>query len=265
MTPPTQRSLLRRLPGAYARRMARWFGRRPFALPASGPLITFTFDDFPRSALTAGGSRLEESDARGTYFVALALAGTTIETGEMFVPEDLHSVVTRGHELACHTFDHCPAWETSSAEYERSVERNRTAFTALSAQVPPLTHSYPISYPRPATKRRLARRFVGSRAGGQALNCGVVDLNHLSSFFLEQSRDDFGAVERLIAANAARRGWLIFSTHDVVASPTRFGCTPEFFARTIAASVASGAKLVTMAEALTLLGASRSAVAVAYP
>lgn len=249
------RSLLDRFPGAYARRMARWFGRRPFSMRAIGPLVTFTFDDFPRTALSAGGRILEDFGARGTYFVAMGLAGRTIETGEMFLVEDIPDVLARGHELACHTFDHRPAWETPTAEYERSVAHNRAAFRSVPQARPPLTHSYPISYPRPATKRRIARAFSGCRAGGQTFNQGVVDLNHLSSFFLEQSRDDFDAITRVIAANAAHCGWLIFSTHDVTATPTRFGCTPALFEKAVRAAADSGARLVTMAQALTLLDA----------
>ena len=243
-----------RLRGGYGRRMAKWFGRRPFTMPAGAPIITFTFDDFPRSALFTGGLLLEESGVAGTYFVALGLMGQTGPTGEIFHGGDLTQLLARGHELGCHTFHHYPAWETAPSDYESSVAKNAAALTAL-LQVSKLqTHSYPISYPRPGTKRRLAPRFRGCRGGGQTFNHGTIDLNYLSSFFIEQSRDDFGAIEKMIGANVEAGGWLVFSTHDVCENPTRFGCTPTFFEKIVRSSVRSGAKILVMSTALDAIG-----------
>ena len=249
-----------RLPGAYARRMARWFGRRPFALPDGYPIITFTFDDFPRSALLTGGTFLEQMGVAGTYFISYGLEGKMTPTGEIFRTDDLTRLLAHGHELACHTFHHHPAWETVPSEYESSVTQNASALAAVLRLRPLQTHSYPISYPRPATKRRLQRRFRACRGGGQTFNHGTVDLNYLNSFFLEQSRDDFGAVERLIAANADAGGWLVFSTHDISENPTRFGCQPAFFEEVLRASIRSGAKILVMSAALDAVGVRPLAV-----
>ena len=62
--------------------------------------------------------------------------------------------------------------------------------------------------------------FFGITPGGQTFNSGTADLNLLCAFFLEQSRDNPAAVKRLIDQNAKARGWLIFATHDVCASPS---------------------------------------------
>lgn len=244
------RSILARWSGAYARRMATWFGQRPFTLRPGHPIISFTFDDFPRSALFAAGTLLEASGAAGTYFVSHGLMGQTIATGEMARADDLPYLLARGHELGCHTFHHCPAWDTAPSKYESSVADNASALASVVLQ----THSYPINYPRPDTKRRLARRFRGCRGGGQSFNHGSIDLNYLNSFFLEQSREDFGAVERIIAANADAGGWLVFSTHDVCENPTRFGCTPAFFEKVVRSSSHSGAKILVMSAALDTIG-----------
>jgi peptidoglycan/xylan/chitin deacetylase (PgdA/CDA1 family) len=255
----TMPRLWSRLEGASARRLAKWFGRRPFAVPAAARVITFTFDDFPRSSLLAGGALLEQAGFAATYFTSLGLAGETIATGPMFGREDLPRVLARGHELGCHTHDHCPAWETPSAAYLASVEANIRAFATVGGAPMPATHSYPISYPRPATKVRLAEKFRACRGGGQAANRGIADLNYLGSFFLEQCGGDFAPVERVIAETEARGGWLIFSTHDVAENHTRFGCSPAFFARVVERAARSGATVLPMAAALDLLGAPRPA------
>jgi peptidoglycan/xylan/chitin deacetylase (PgdA/CDA1 family) len=251
----TTRAVWTRLRGAYARRVAKWFGRRPFVIADSEqPIISFTFDDFPRSALSIAGTILEQYGVAGTYFVALGLIGETGPTGEIFHSEDLQPLFIRGHEVGCHTFHHYPAWETTPANYEASVDRNAATLVKIAPTAGLQTHSYPINYPRPATKRRIQRRFRACRGGGQAINRGTVDLNYLKSFFLEQSRDDFGAVEQIIHTNAALGGWLVFSTHDVCERPTKFGCQPAFFEKVVRLSIQSGAKILVMSAALDKLG-----------
>src|SRR5687768_14484034 len=253
--------LFSRLPGAYARRVARWFGRRPYTLRNTNAIITFTFDDFPRSALLNAGKPLEDLGSGGTYFASHGLVGHTTATGEIFCADDLPYLLTHGHELGCHTFHHCPAWETMPPQYELSVDENASALSAAALSTTFQTHSYPISYPRPATKRRLGRRFRACRGGGQTFNLGTVDLNYLKSFFLEQSCHDFTAIEQIIGSNAEAGGWLIFSTHDVCDNPTRFGCTPSFFEQVVKSAFRSGARIVTMSDALDAVGAHHLDVA----
>ncbi|MBL9189555.1 MAG: polysaccharide deacetylase family protein [Opitutaceae bacterium] len=237
--------------------MAKWFAKRSWTIPAGRPVISFTFDDFPKSALTCGGAVLEQHGLAATYYTSFGLMGRTIETGLIFDQDDIPRLLQGGHELGCHTHDHCPAWETATADYMASVQRNATALAALVAGRQFETHSYPISYPRPATKRRLGRIFRGCRFGGQMRNADVVDLNCLSSFFLEQCGENIGSVERIIGETVESGGWLIFSTHDVEAAPTRYGCTPEFFERVVACAVRSGAEILPMAKMMATLGTSR--------
>ncbi len=75
----------------------------------------------------------------------------------------------------------------------------------------------------------MAKHFLACRGGGQTFNAGTLDLNNLSAFFLEQSRDQPGAIRAVIDANAEVGGWLILATHDVCEQPTPFGCRPDLF------------------------------------
>jgi len=213
-------------------------------------VISFTFDDFPRSALIKGGAILRERGFAGTYCASLGLMGKQAPSGEIFRREDLYELVRQGHELACHTFDHCDSWKTDPTDFEDSIERNRQA---VAEQMPGLTlrsFSYPISWPRPETKRRVATHFECARGGGQTFNAGTVDLNYLKAFFIEQSRDNFDDIRQTIDANARVNGSLIFATHDVCDSPTRFGCTRRFFEQVVEHSAKSGAVILPVSEAL---------------
>lgn len=242
-----------RVKSACTRRIARWFGRRPFVLPSGPPIVSFTFDDFPRSALRMGGKILEDAGIAGTYYVSLGLMGQMTPTGEIFYQNDLPQLFSGGHELGCHTFHHHPAWTTPPGAYVSSVEENQRTLASIAPGQVLTTHSYPISYPRPATKRLLSQRFVCARGGGQTFNHGSIDLNYLNSFFLEQSHDDFTSIERVINANVGVGGWLVFSTHDVCASPTRFGCQPAFFEKVAQCALRSGASILPVAKAAARL------------
>ncbi len=244
---------LHRFQSAYARRMAKWFGRRPVSLPNSEPIISFTFDDFPASALSVGGTILRGRGIAATYYTSLGLMGQTTPTGQIFQRDDLAAIREQGHDVGCHTFDHFPAWETPTATYIQSVERNHAALDRVFPGPRLDTHSYPISYPRPGTKRRLQHRFRACRGGGQCVNSGQMDLNYVSSFFLEQSHDDMAAIDRVIENVLVSRGWLIFSTHDISQNRTRFGCTPLFFENVVRKACDSGAKLLSIPAALDLL------------
>jgi peptidoglycan/xylan/chitin deacetylase (PgdA/CDA1 family) len=242
----------KKLPPWSQRRVARWLGRRPLRIQCASPVISFTFDDFPRSALYQGGAILRESGFAGTYYTSFGLMGKTAPTGEIFTAEDLGEFVRQGHELGCHTFDHCDSWATAPVEFEASVLRNRKKLAELAGLFPGASFSslsYPISWPRSGTKRRIAGYFDCARGGGQTFNVGMTDLNYLNAFFIEQSRDDFSAIQRVIEANSAQRGWLIFATHDVCNSPTRFGCTPKLFARVVKCAQSSGAVILPVGQA----------------
>lgn len=229
------------------------FARRPFTLHSPWPLISFTFDDFPQSALQAGGAILKERGLAGTYYVSLGLLGKDGPTGRIAVADDLTRLVEQGHELGCHTFAHCDSWETPTQAFESSVRENRAALKQLFPSADFSTFSYPISPPRPRTKARMAAHFACCRGGGQTLNHGTVDLNYLAAYFLEKSRDQIQAVKDLIDRNREVRGWLILATHDIADQPTPFGCRGDFFQDVVRYAVSSGARILPVAKALKTL------------
>jgi peptidoglycan/xylan/chitin deacetylase (PgdA/CDA1 family) len=236
--------LLERLQGRYIRTAARTFFRRPFSVQTQVPIVSFTFDDFPRSALLTGGAILQRYGAVGTYYASFGLMGTEAPTGQIFLREDLDVLLKQGHELGCHTYDHYDSWETESRQFENSVLKNREALEEFCPGVSFQTFSYPISPPRARTKRRVSRHFVCSRGGGQTFNTGATDLNYLASYFLEKSRGEVQPVKDLIDRNREARGWLILDTHDVSETPTPFGCTPSFFEEVVQHAVNSGGRVL---------------------
>lgn len=273
-----QATLVQRPPSSYlakarvrfAMEATRVLYRRQLAIKTPVPLISFTFDDFPRSAFLNGGAILGRYGILGTYYVSMSLAGTQSQMGPMYHPEDLQELTRLGHELGCHTFGHCHSWNTPPDIYEKAILDNQRALNQVLPGTEFQTFSYPYSGPRLPVKQVAGRRFLCCRggglragryllrhhAGGQTFNSGTTDLNLLCAFFLEQSRENPKAVKRLIDQNAEARGWLIFATHDICERPSRFGCTPDFFERVVKWSLESGARVLPVVEALGELKAS---------
>lgn len=243
-----------RLQRIYQRRAASLLFKRPFLIRPQWPLISFTFDDFPRSALTAGGAILNRFGFNGTYYASLGLMGDRAPSGQLFVANDLTTLLDRGHELGCHTFSHLDSWDTERGRFENSIIQNRLALERLIPGAEFKSFSYPISLPRPLTKAKTAEHFLCCRGGGQTLNAGKADLNQLAAYFLEKSRDNIQAIKDLIDQNRKVRGWLIFATHDISDNPTPFGCTPEFFEQVVQYAASSGAHVMPVVKALEVLG-----------
>ena len=106
--------------GRAGRLMRRWGARLAEAaaprLSWPGGVVSFTFDDFPRSSLEQGGAILERFGARGTFYTALGLEGGDGELGPLFRREDLERAAAAGHEIGCHTFSHIDCAKATAPE-----------------------------------------------------------------------------------------------------------------------------------------------------
>jgi len=232
------------------RLISRSAARRSVPLRNGEAIISFTFDDFPRSALVLGGEILRKYGVTGTYFASLGLMGGLAPAGEMFSASDLKQLVADGHELGCHTHDHLDSWETGRRAFERSIVRNRERLRELLTGCSFAAFSYPINWPSPANKLTAGRFFGCCRGGGQEANVGKADLSCLNAFFLEQAKGSLEGVYRIITEARRARGWLILATHDVDPTPTRLGCDPQFFEQVVRLAKQSGAAVLPVHTAL---------------
>ncbi len=224
--------------------------RRMQMVQTATPIISFTFDDFPRSALLNGGEILRRAGLAGTYYVALGLLGRDSPSGQLCLPDDLKMALDNGNELGCHTYSHYDSWQTYPQVFEHSIIENRNALKRMIQNVEFESFSFPLSSPRPANKRAAAKHFRCCRGGGQTINKGMSDLNQLSAYFLEKAKGNLQEVRDLIDRNREARGWAIFATHDVSQSPSPYGCTPEFFGEVVLYAMNSGARILPVIRAL---------------
>jgi peptidoglycan/xylan/chitin deacetylase (PgdA/CDA1 family) len=232
--------------------------RRTVELGDSGPFVSFTFDDFPRTAYTSGGAILRSLGVRATYYVAMGLMNTSNELGEQFRLEDLHAVADDGHELATHTFSHHSSRSVSLEAFNEDVRKGRDAVREIAGLAPSENFAYPFGEATLAAKRAVGQEMISCRGTFGGWNGPVVDLNLLRANPLYGHLDRLKAVERLVQENEKEKGWLIFYSHDVRPNPSRYGCTPELL-ESAGVAAKSGAEILPVAEVLRhlVLGPAR--------
>ena len=213
------------------------------------PCISFTFDDFPRSAYLAGGKILKAHKIRASYYASLGLMGQDSPSGQLFILEDLKDLIVEGHEIGSHTYDHLEAWGTGVARFEEAIIRNQRSIEEVLPGFSFKTLSYPIAEPHPRIKKLAGRHFTCCRGGGQDNNRGRIDLNLLKSCFIDRrNRDDADYFKALIKKNSLEKGWLIFSTHDISERPSAYGCRPDQFENIVRSAISSTAIILPLCE-----------------
>jgi peptidoglycan/xylan/chitin deacetylase (PgdA/CDA1 family) len=243
-------NLQTRVSNKWRRTLTSRLGRRNCTLNGVVPYVSFTFDDFPRTALLEGGTILRRHGVRGTYFVSMRLLGQDSPSGVIASADDVNRLLADGHELGCHTFDHLDGRCSTPGEFQRSIAQNQAEVEKLAPGLRLSSFAYPLDGPDLPIKRAVGRLYPVCRGGGQTYNGAVTDLSLLKAYFLDRrNRNDFEAIREVIEDNARDRGWLIFATHDVSRSPSQYGCETGLFERVVALAVESGARVVTMRDA----------------
>jgi peptidoglycan/xylan/chitin deacetylase (PgdA/CDA1 family) len=234
--------------------LASRFARREMPLHSDGPIVSFSFDDAPRSAMLTGARVLQAHGVRATYYLSLGLLGTTNEIGPIGDLADVERVLADGHEIGCHTYGHLDAWATTPATYLQSVARNQVELSRLLPGQRFRSFAYPKNGATLAAKRGVQSFFDCCRGGGQDINHGLVDLNLLQACFIDRRAGmDAATLRRLIDRNAQERGWLIFAAHDVSEDAADFACTPDLLESLVRMSLDSGAIVEPVASACALL------------
>ena len=205
--------------------------RRLAILECDAPIVTFTFDDFPKNAGTAGAAIVEAFGGRATYYTAMGLCGTDNRLGEQFNLYDLFSLAERGHEIGNHTFSHISARRYPFAKFIEDIRRCESEFRK--ERIPGWTQNFAYPYGEVSLmkKGRLGSLMKSCRGTQPGWNGPAVDLNLLRANALYGGIESRQAACDLLRENARRKGWLIFYTHDVCDKPSPYGCTPELLER----------------------------------
>jgi peptidoglycan/xylan/chitin deacetylase (PgdA/CDA1 family) len=217
------------------------------------PVVSFTFDDAPRSAYTLGREILERHGARGTYYIAMGLVSRKqYQLGKVLLPEDVRELVSAGHEIGCHSYSHLAFGSHSEVRIALDLWRSRRAIESVCGHIP-RQFAFPFGEVNPAGLRLVTRSYESSRGIFGGINLGDVPPHLLLANRLYE-QVSLEANLDLVRANGQKRGWLIFYTHDVSATPSEFGCTPAYLERVVAAARDSGALVLPVGEVIRACG-----------
>jgi peptidoglycan/xylan/chitin deacetylase (PgdA/CDA1 family) len=245
--------LARKLLGGIRWKALESVNRREFSLADSGPIVSFTFDDFPRSALRLGGAILKNYGVSGTFYAAMGLRDQRNDLGEQFGFADLERLLRDGHELGSHTFGHLSCRHSSFRGFEADVWKGKHAVEAIVGADTPHQFSYPYGHVTLRAKPSVGAGMSSCRGTVPGVNESPIDLNLLRANSLYSRSFDLESLQRLLALNKRRRGWLIFYTHDVSESPSPFGCTPGEFESVLSLTLQSRATVLPIGQ--VVLGA----------
>src|SRR4051794_8410823 len=239
----------------FSHRMAMHLRVEPFRMRNETPMVSFTFDDVPKSAATAGAAILEAHGVHGTFYVIGSQVGASSPLWEMVDGEDIVALHRQGHEIACHTFSHKRACDIDAGTLSAEVERNQHYLQSLDSSIRIENFAYPFGYGSFVRKRQLKTLFKSCRSIVPGVNSGSVDLQFLRAMPLIDRRIDRDGIERAFDQAQTANGWLIFYTHDVADEPSPYGCSPALLDVALEAASRRKIPVLNMAEALRCAGA----------
>ncbi|PRD44304.1 polysaccharide deacetylase [Phyllobacterium phragmitis] len=237
--------LLRRMPGPR------------ISITTSRPLVSFTFDDVPDTALTNGARILEEHGVRGTFYISGSLAGSEEPDRTLITEEGCRELVARGHEIGCHTFSHMKVRHMSVEAIDADLERNEHYLAQIEKTASKRNFAYPYNAGSFSARRIFENRFSTCRMGGEQINRGSVNPVFLHGVEIRQPETHAQGLTGRIDELVAEPGWLIFFTHDIAPTPTPYGCTPETFEMLVAYALLRGCTVLPVRDALAQLDIRR--------
>lgn len=240
------------LAGKVKRQLARRLARSPLSI-REGHFVSFTFDDFPKSAVDVGAAALERHGWRGTWYAAMGFADGDTHHGAMFDAGDIARLDAAGHEIACHTRSHLDVASAPLATTLDDAARNTEKLKGLGVEIS--NFAFPYGEATPAAKRALGERYRSLRGVQPGINRDGADRRLLKAVGVDGG--EAGLARALGHLNSLHDapGWLIFYMHDVQHHPTEWGCTPDQLERLCDAVAQSEADVLTVDRVLDRLAA----------
>jgi peptidoglycan/xylan/chitin deacetylase (PgdA/CDA1 family) len=246
----SESSLIDKVRRRASSRLSRYFARAPRRLRTAKPLVSFTFDDAPTSAHAVGAPLVERAGGRGVFFIATSLVGRRTTHFPIVDRFEVRDLFMRGHEIGLHGHGHYAVGSLNNAGLRDDLERNRAELADIDIRIEAHNFAYPFGLVAVERKRTLAGISSSSRSIAPGFNVGRFDAQYLRSVELANARLSIPQLRGFLEAAQRQRGWLIFTIHDVSASPSPFGCTPALLQAALEDAAMRGFEIVTIAQAL---------------
>jgi peptidoglycan/xylan/chitin deacetylase (PgdA/CDA1 family) len=225
---------------------------RALATRLSEPVVSFSFDDFPRSAVTEGGRMLSERGWAGTFYAAGSFCGREVDGIPYFTADDLLQVHEEGHEIGCHTFSHLRLAHQRASTVLDDLKRNADFLAKILPDHRSSSFAYPFGDLRLPQKRLLSHEFGVCRGIWSGINRGRMDFGELKAVGLAQIGADFDEVVGWLDLAIREKAWLILFTHDIAPRPSPYGCQTDDFAKLLDIVAARNVRVLPVKNAVGL-------------
>lgn len=247
-------ALIDRFAGRLENRLLRAAPWQVMQVPRREPIVSFTFDDVPDSALDAGAAILEADGVRGTFYISGGLEGRVEPDRTLIDLAGCRELALRGHEIGCHSYAHRDLRHVDGDALVEDLSRNARYLDAVDPRPGRRNFAYPFNSGSFGKRAIVARTFRTCRAAGEGINRGPTDPTFLRAVEIRQPQQHVLGLVRWIDTLLANPGWLIFFTHDISPRPTPHGCTAAGFRLLVGYAVARGCHVLTVDAALDRMG-----------
>ncbi len=222
------------------------------------PLVSFTFDDAPRSAFNEAREILEKYNCRGTYYVSLGFLNQ--ENGTSYSSQDLMSAWENGHELACHTKNHIDISKSNITDFKESVAENHVQIQKIIPGYNFKNFSYPFGAQTVCSKMHLSGLFKSARGNRSGVNHGSIDRLNLKTIRLYEDSESPDHIHSILMEALRSNGWIVFYTHGVEDNYIEDGCSPSFFESVVKDVTEMGIRVETVDRAMDIILENRFAL-----
>ena len=239
------------------RKIIPFFGQRVMHFKTGTPIVSISFDDFPKSVMKQALPMLDKYGWKASFYVAAGLENITNHLGLHYSRDDLIKLKNEGHEIGCHTYHHLNVAELSARRASEQIQSNAKAMKALGHHLPMETFAYPFGETSISKKKQLAADFSSLRGIMPGIHYNKVDLNQIKSVPI-YTGPVLPHTVKFIESLKRKPGWLTLFTHDIRENPSEWGCTPEDFAQILDLIHNTGAIVLPIQEAINFLNDENS-------
>ncbi len=243
----------RTLPAKLKRRMTQWRHAAPAVISGDKFHVSFTFDDFPLSAVN-GADIVEKHDGKAAFYACTKMIGETGPYGKMYDIATMLDLENRGHEIGAHTHSHIDCALTDRLTVLEDIKTNLRHLAEAGLKNRPTSLAYPYGETLYDTKKEVFEQFDLCRGILPGTNLGKVDLAQLRCYELNGNPMTENRAKNAIEAAGKTGGWVIIFTHDVSDEPTGFGTTSRLLTDLAQQAVSLGATLSTPTQAAKEFG-----------
>lgn len=235
------------------RKAAKFWARKNVALRHNTGVVSFTFDDVPKTACHEGARILESHGVRGTYYVCGGLEAQDSPSGEIHTKDDLQKIAAEGHEIGSHGYGHLVYQKLSAAEIDADIAKNNDYFADLGFDLPPPNFAYPFGMIGLTAKSICGKRFVSARGVKSGINIGDADFAQLRSLPLYDAETTTEQVTQLLRQTRDSNGWLIFTSHGVLNDPDPYSSSPNLLEHAVKTALDLGNEVLPVRNAIGLV------------